>query len=108
MYSVIIMDDHVVKDAHILMHPVRFKIVELLAGQPMHINAISNALEEKKKKLVSYHLNILEAYGFVNYRYEISEQAKSKGKALKKYWVTDKVAAVLSELKQLRVADAGR
>jgi DNA-binding transcriptional ArsR family regulator len=102
------MDDQLVKEAHILMHPIRFKIVELLAAQPMHINAISKALEEKKKKLVSYHLNILEAYGFVDCRYEISELPKSKGKALKKYWVTEKVNAVLSELKKLRLAESER
>jgi predicted transcriptional regulator len=101
------MDDHLVKDAHILMHPIRFKIVELLAHQPMHINAISKALEEEKKKLVSYHLNILEAYGFVSCKYEISEQPKSKGKALKKYWVTAKVNTVLSELKKLQLTESG-
>jgi DNA-binding PadR family transcriptional regulator len=102
------MEDQLVKEAHVLMHPIRFKIVELLAVQPMHINAISKALEEKKKKLVSYHLNILEAYGFVNSRYEISEQPKSKGKALKMYWVTEKVGEVLSELKKIRVAEPER
>ncbi len=95
------MDEELVKEAHVLLHPIRFRIVELLENQPMHINAISKALEEEKKKLVSYHLGILEDHGFVNSRYEISEQPKSRGKALKKYWVTDKVGEVIGELKKI-------
>ncbi|MGC9444363.1 MAG: ArsR/SmtB family transcription factor [Candidatus Methanospirareceae archaeon] len=95
------LDDELVKEAHVLLHPIRFRIVELLEEQPMHINAISKALEEKKKKLVSYHLGILEDHGFVRSKYEISEQPKSKGKALKRYWVTDKVNEVVGELKKM-------
>ena len=95
------LEDKLVKDAHVLLHPIRFRIVELLAEKPMHINAISKALEEKKKRLVSYHLHILEEHGLVSSRYEISEQPKSKGKALKIYWLTDKVDEVLSELKKI-------
>jgi len=95
------LDDELVKEAHVLLHPIRFRIVELLEKQPMHINAISKALEEKKKKLVSYHLGILEDHGFVNSKYEISEQPKSKGKALKMYWVTGKVNEVVGELKKM-------
>ena len=94
-------EDKLVKEAHVLLHPIRFRIIELLAEKPMHINSISKALEGKKKKLVSYHLDILEEYGFVTSEYEISEQPKSKGKALKKYSVTDKVEEVLSGIKKM-------
>jgi DNA-binding transcriptional ArsR family regulator len=94
------MEDTIVKDAHVLLHPIRFRIVELLADNPMHINGISKAMGEERR-LVSYHLLTLEEYGFVNSRYEISEQPKSKGKAIRKYWVTDKVNAVISELKKI-------
>jgi DNA-binding transcriptional ArsR family regulator len=94
-------EDKLVKEAHVLLHPIRFRIVELLVEKPMHINSISKALEGKKKKLVSYHLDILEEYGFVTSEYEISEQPKSKGKALKKYSVTDKVEEVLLGLKKM-------
>ncbi|MDI6811058.1 MAG: hypothetical protein QMD80_05205 [archaeon] len=41
-------EDRLVEEAHVLLHPVRFRIVELLAEKPMHINAISNALGEEK------------------------------------------------------------
>ena len=90
-----------VKEAHVLLHPIRFRIVELLAEKPMHINAISIALDGEKKRLVSYHLHTLEDFGFVSSTYEISEQPKSKGRAIRKYWVTDKVEKVISELKKV-------
>lgn len=94
------MEDTIVKDAHVLLHPIRFRIVELLVDNPMHINGISKAMGEERR-LVSYHLLTLEEYGFVASRYEISEQPKSKGKAIRKYWVTDKVNTVISELKKI-------
>ena len=95
------LDNQLVKEAHVLLHPVRFRIVELLAEKPLHMNAISKTLEEEKKRLVSYHLNILEEYGFVTSTYEISEEPKSRGKALKIYRVTEKVEQVLSKLKKM-------
>ena len=87
-------------DAHTLLHPIRFRIVELLEEKSMHINAISKALDEERR-LVSYHLTVLEEYGFVSSTYEISEAKKSKGRPLRMYTVTDKVDAVLSEFKKL-------
>lgn len=93
-------EDQLVKEAHVLLHPIRFRIVELLVENPMHINAISIAMGEERR-LVSYHLQTLEEYGFVNSRYEISELPKAKGKAIRKYWVTDKVENVISELKKI-------
>jgi DNA-binding transcriptional ArsR family regulator len=94
------MEDTIVKDAHVLLHPIRFRIVELLADNPLHINGISKAMGEERR-LVSYHLLTLEEYGFVDSKYEISEQPKSKGKAIRKYWVTDKVNTVIAELKKI-------
>ena len=94
------MEDRLVKDAHVLLHPIRFRIIELLAEKPMHINGISKAMGEERR-LVSYHLLTLEECGFVNSKYEISEAPKSRGKAIRKYWVTDKVEDVISELKKI-------
>ncbi|MDI6810469.1 MAG: winged helix-turn-helix domain-containing protein [archaeon] len=88
-----------VSDAHVLLHPIRYRIVQLLAEKPMHINEISKAMAEERR-LVSYHLLTLEEYGYVGSRYEISESPKSKGKAIRKYWVTGKVEEVISELKK--------
>ena len=92
--------DRLVEDAHVFLHPIRFRIVELLAEKPMHINEISKAMGEERR-LVSYHLLMLEKYGFVSSKYEMSENPKSKGRAIRKYWVTGKVEDVISELKEI-------
>lgn len=93
-------EDSFVEDAHVLLHPIRFRIVELLIEKPMHINVISKAMGEERR-LVSYHLLTLEEHGFVKSEYKISEEPKSKGKALKVYWVTGKVEEVISGLKKI-------
>ena len=72
-------EDALVKDAHVLLHPIRYRIVELLMEKPMHINQISKVMGEERR-LVSYHLLALEECGFVSSKYEISESPKSKGK----------------------------
>jgi len=53
------------EDAHVLMHPTRYKITELLAEKPMHIDGISRALDVKKG-LIAYHLATLEERGLLN------------------------------------------
>ena len=83
------------------MHPIRFRIPKLLAERPMHINAISKALDGEKKRPVAYHLRTREDFGFVSREYERSEHPKSKGRAIRKYRLTDKVEEVISELKKL-------
>ena len=93
------MDSKLIEEAHVFLHPTRFRIIEMLTENSIHINAISKALNEERR-LVSYHLDTLEQYGFVQSKYEISEQPKSKGKAIRKYWVTDKVAELISEIKR--------
>jgi len=88
-------------DVYTLLHPMRFRIVKLLAEKPMHIAEISKAMgEDGRPVATNYNLNILEEYGFVSNKYEISEAKKSKGKAIRIYQVTDKVAKVLSEFKK--------
>jgi len=93
-------EDDLLKDVHVLLHPIRYMIVELLAEKPMYINEISKALGEERR-LVSYHLLTLEEHGFLNSNYEISKDAKSKGKAIRKYRVMGKVEEVTSELKRM-------
>jgi predicted transcriptional regulator len=92
-------EDRLVAEAHVLLHPIRFRIVELLAEKPMHISEISKVLGDDRR-LVSYHLLTLEEYGFVSSKYEISDHPKSRGKAIRKYWVNGKVEGVISELKE--------
>lgn len=87
-------DDDLIRDVHVLLHPLRYEIVELLEEKPMHIKEISNALEEEMR-LVSYHLLILVEHGFLRSNFKISEQTKSKGRAIRKYRVTEKVEEVI-------------
>ena len=92
-------EDRLVEEAHVLLHPIRFRIVELLAEKPMYINEIAKAMGEERR-LVSSHLLTLEEYGFVSSKYEILEHPKSRGKAVRKYWVNGKIEDVISELKK--------
>jgi DNA-binding transcriptional ArsR family regulator len=91
--------DSLVLDAHVLFHPIRFRIVGLLAEKLMYINELSKALKEDRRH-ISYHLRTLEEYGFVCSKYEISDHPRSRGKAIKKYWVNGKMEEVISELKE--------
>lgn len=81
---------------------MRFKIAKLLLDTPLHITGISKALGAERR-LISYHLSTLEEYGFVTSRYELSEAPKSKGKAIRKYRVTDKVEEVIAEIKKVPI-----
>jgi predicted transcriptional regulator len=93
------LDEKIVKDAHVLIHPIRFRIVALLKEEPLHINAISSAMG-MERRLVAYHLGVLEESGFLTSKYEMSEEKKSKGRAIRKCWVTNKVDQVMSEIKK--------
>ncbi|HDS44893.1 MAG TPA: ArsR family transcriptional regulator [Methanomicrobia archaeon] len=83
------------EDAHIFTHPVRHRIVELLAKRPMHIDALSRALDEKRG-LVAYHLDTLQEHGFVKSEYGIFllQELEQIVTALRVYRVTDKVVEV--------------
>jgi len=89
------------EDASIFTHPVRSQIIELLAKRPMHIDALSRALDEKRM-LVAYHLDTLQEHGFVksNYGIFILLEPEQRGMLLRVYTATDKVADVKAELKK--------
>jgi predicted transcriptional regulator len=88
------------EEVHVVTHPIRWKILQLLAKKPMHINEISKAMGEERR-LVSYHLRTLEDHEFVNSKYEISENPKSRGKAIRRYWMTDKVHTAIETMRKL-------
>lgn len=96
---VVKLDDKTLQDAHILLHPIRYREVKLLAEKPMHINEIAKTLGEERR-LVGYHLRILEDYGFVSSKYVISEEERSKGKAQKIFSVTNKVDQTIISMKR--------
>lgn len=61
--------------AEIVMHPVRFKILQFIkeASEPPFVEQI--AIEEHPR-LVSHHLNVLQEAGLVDCKYEV---VKAKG-----------------------------
>jgi DNA-binding transcriptional ArsR family regulator len=59
------LDEELLEDSHIFLHPVRYRLIELLAEQPRHINALSSALG-LERRLVTYHLATLEERGLLN------------------------------------------
>ncbi len=90
-----------IDDAHTLLQPIRFKLIELLGSEgPHYINELAKALG-KERRLISNHLEILEDYGFVTSRRELSENPRSLGRELKIYQVTPKVAEVRAALKKM-------
>lgn len=77
------------KEARIFLHPTRYRIAKLLAEKPMHVKELTEVLGEERR-LVSYHLLLLEEHGFVSSEFEYPKEAISSGKAIKKYGVTGK------------------
>ena len=58
-------EDNILKEAHILLHPLRYRIALLLAERSRNLQELIYALGEDRR-LVSYHLLILEEHGFVS------------------------------------------
>lgn len=63
--------------AQIVMHPVRFKILQCVreASEPLFVEQIAKAVEEHPR-LVSHHLDILQEIGLIACRYGLT---KAKG-----------------------------
>jgi hypothetical protein len=61
---------------------------------------IAKALGQERR-LVTHHLEIPEAYGFVTSKRALSEEPRALGKGLKIYQATDKVAEVKKKLKKI-------
>ncbi len=93
-------EEKLIESAHVLFHPIRYRIVKVLKERPMHINEISDRIG-KDRRLVSHHLLTLEEHGFLASRYYVSQMPRSKGKAIRIYWNTEKVREVMEELRDM-------
>jgi DNA-binding transcriptional ArsR family regulator len=82
-------EDRLVEDAHALLHPTRYKMVELLSQRSMHIRELSEALE-KEDRIVFYHLSILEEHGFVKGDFQVHKNQNIKEITRKHYGMTEK------------------
>lgn len=58
--------------AEIIMHPVRFKILQFIkqSSEPPFVEQISKAVKVHPR-LVSHHLNVLQEAGLINCKYEV-------------------------------------
>ena len=82
-------NNQLMAEAHVLLHPTRYKIAELLSEKTMHLRELSAALG-KEKRLVSYHLFILEEHGFVNGELKMHVASNANEIRTKHYGVTEK------------------
>jgi len=94
------MDETMLRKAHCLLHPARYRLVELIREKPRYINELTKLVKDERR-LVTYHLQALEDAGLVTSHYEISEAPKSRGKATRIYEATDNVDAVIQQLNAL-------
>jgi DNA-binding transcriptional ArsR family regulator len=82
-------DNRLMRDVHVLLHPTRYKIAELLSEKPMNIRELRESMR-KEKRLISYHLFILEEHGFVNGEFKLPKKTHSNEIKMKQYGVTEK------------------
>ena len=86
--------------AEIIMHPVRFKILQCIseAPEPLFVEQIAKAVGEHPR-LVSHHLNILKEIGLVDCKYRIAEaKGSTRGVAVRLCFPTPKLNQVLRDI----------
>lgn len=89
------------RDVVVAVHPLRLKIMTLLEEKPkLHINAIAESINEDRR-LVSYHLSVLEEHGFVRSSFQILKKAASKGRIGRVYELTEKFKKLRPKLAPL-------
>jgi len=88
--------------AQIVMHPVRFKILQCVseASTPLFVEQIAKAVGQHPR-LVSHHLNVLQEIGLVDCRYEIAKAKGSRrGVAVRLCKPTAKLSEVFKDLRK--------
>ena len=90
------------KDGVVLLHPIRYKIIETLkvAEKPMYIDEIAKKIKENRR-LTSFHLSTLENKGYATSEFGVIKKPASMGKAGRFYRLTSKVDIVLEELTKI-------
>lgn len=78
-----------VSAAPLLRHPLRFRMVELLMQGPMSVRELVDELGEHRR-LVSYHLLLLEEHGFVNAALQFPDETVLQESTAKRYRATGK------------------
>ena len=88
--------------AQIVMHPVRFKIIQCISGatKPLFVQQIAKAVGEHPR-LVSHHLNVLQEIGLISCKYEIAKaKGSARGVAVRLCFPTPKLTEVFHDIAQ--------
>jgi len=94
--------------AALVMHPVRFKILQCIKGasEPLFVEQIAKAVGEHPR-LVSHHLNILQEIGLVDCRYQLTKaEGSAREIAVRLCSPTPKLTEVLRDIKEA-IAEVG-
>ena len=87
--------------ATIIMHPVRFNILQFVKGstEPQYVEQIAEAIDQHPR-LVSHHLDVLQRLGLVECNYEVApaKGSKKRGVAVRLCKATPKLSEVLREI----------
>jgi DNA-binding transcriptional ArsR family regulator len=87
--------------ASIIMHPVRFNILQFIksAKEPRYVEQIAKAVDEHPR-LVSHHLNVLQDLGLVDCSYQVAtaKGSSKRGVAVRMCRATPKLTEVLQEI----------
>ncbi len=85
------MSNDTIKDGTIMLHPIRWKILNGLKekGTDMYIDQIAGMIGEDRR-LVSVHLATLQEHGYLTSEFKIVEEPHSKGKAGRFFRLTPK------------------
>ncbi len=85
----------------IVMHPVRFKILQAIneAAEPQYVEQIAKAIDEHPR-LVSHHLNVLQDLGLIECAYEVAvaKGSSKRGVAVRCCKPTPKLSEVFREI----------
>ena len=86
--------------AQMVMHPVRFKILQCIkeATEPLFVEQIAKAVGEHPR-LVSHHLDVLQEIGLVDCKYGIEKvKGSARRVAVRLCSPTPKLAEVLHDI----------
>jgi len=89
----------ILAEGAVLLHPIRFKIIEVLkdSDTSLYIDEIAKKVGYDRR-LVSFHLSALEDKGYLESNFEVIKKPASLGKAGRFYTTTEKVDEVLSSI----------
>ena len=89
------------KTPEIVMHPVRFKILQVIneAAEPQFVEQIAEEIDEHPR-LVSHHLNVLQDLGLIECTYEVitAKGSLKRGVAVRCCKSTPKLSEVFREI----------